>query len=396
MFSLPYPVYLLAVAQALGMCTSTLIIFVGGILGASLAPTPSLATLPIAALIVGSALTSMPAALIMQKVGRKAGFIGATLCAAAGAILAYISVVSNHFWGLCFSITMLGMQMAFVQQLRFAALEWVDSGQAGQTASVVLLGGLVAAWVGPELGMVGQFLTDGAFSGSFLLLAGLHVLLLILFVAMPFAPIVIKSTEQPGRSTSELLKSPAILAAIVSGAVAFGVMSMIMTGTPVSMSKLDGFPLEETKTVIQSHILAMFIPSLFAAYLFKYLGLISMLLVGLAALTAALSIALLDQSYWGYWSALVFLGVGWNFLFVGGTSLLSQSYAPHESFKVQAVNEVAVFGTQAILSLSAGWLVFSYGWHVLNLMAVPMLMLGLIVIMRWHLKAQRSSFASPK
>jgi MFS family permease len=383
--NIPLPVWLIALAQTLGMVTAPIVIFVGGFLGVMLAPSPAMATLPIAALVVGSAVASMPAAFIMQKIGRRRGFVYATILALLGSILAFYSVSNEHFWGLCFSIVLLGMHLAFVQQFRFAALEWVKPEQAATTASVVLMGGLVAAWVGPEMVMLGKELFAHTFSGVFVLLAISHSLLLLLLNFIPFAKSQYNEQADSGRSLKTLLATPAIGAAVASGAVAYGVMSLIMTATPVSMTEIKNFPLQETKTVIQSHIMAMFLPSLITPLLIRRLSISGVLLLGVLSMVLAISIAMFDQSYWGYWAALVLLGLGWNFLFVGGTTLLMQSYQPQEGFRVQAVNEVLVFSTQAIMSLLAGWLVFSYGWFVVNLLAIPLLILVLIMLSRCYL-----------
>ena len=380
----PFPVLLITFAQALGMMTAPMVIFVGGFLGYAFAPSSTMATLPVASLVVGSALASMPAALIMKRIGRRKGFVYATLIALLGSILAIYSIRSENFWGLCFSIILLGVHMAFVAQFRFAALEWVRPERAATTASFVMVGGLLAAWLGPELAIMGQNLLSFQFSGSFVLLAISHGLLLVLLSLMPFADVQSTAHSESRRPLFDIIANPGIAAAITCAAVAYGVMSLIMTATPVSMSELQDYPLAETKTVIQSHIMAMFLPSLFTPFILRHVSTMSMLMVGLAALIIAVSIALLDQSYWGYWSALVFLGLGWNLLFSGGTALLAQSYEPQDSFRVQAINEFCVFGIQAIMSLSAGWLVFSYGWHVLNLFSIPLLMFALLMLFRWH------------
>ena len=336
-------------------------------------------------MILGTAVASMPAAMIMQKIGRRSGFIYATLLGILGSILAFFSIRQGNFWGLSFSISLLGMHMAFVQQFRFAALEWVKPEQAATTASIILLGGLFAAWFGPELAMLGKDLFSHTFAGAFVLLAVCHSLLLILLSLIPFVRIDSTVTNQQGRSARELLSDKGMMAAVVCSAVAYGVMSLIMTATPVSMSKIELYPLSETKTVIQSHIMAMFLPSLFTPFILGFLTTFRILLIGISIFIVAISIAIFDQSYWGYWSALVCLGLGWNLMFVGGTTLLAQSYAAAERFKAQAVNEIIVFGGQAIMALSAGWLIFNVGWFGLNLVAIPLLMLALVILARWRI-----------
>ncbi len=395
MRNLPVPVYLITLAQALGMVTAPMVIFVGGFLGMALAPSANLATLPIASLVVGSAIASMPAALIMQKIGRRSGFVYATLMALLGSILAFYSVRNGNFWGLCFSIVLLGMHLAFVQQFRFAALEWVKPEQAATAASVVLLGGLIAAWAGPEMVMQGRDLFPQMFSGVFVLLAISHCLLLLLLSYIPFVPVAPEEHKISKRSLRSILSNPAIAAAITCAAVAYGVMSLIMTATPVSMSEIQNYPLIQTKTVIQSHIMAMFLPSLITPILLRWFSMVTLLVCGILAMTLAISIALFDQSYWGYWSALVCLGLGWNFLFVGATALLAQSYSSQESFRVQAINEFSVFSTQALTSLLAGWLVFSYGWYAINLIAIPILVIALIMLARWYFSKETTQSEKP-
>ena len=385
MGNIPFPVFLIAIAQGLGMISAPLVIFAGGFLGVALAPSPALATFPLAVMILGTAVASMPAAMIMQKIGRRSGFIYATLLGILGSILAFFSIRQGNFWGLSFSISLLGMHMAFVQQFRFAALEWVKPEQAATTASIILLGGLFAAWFGPELAMLGKDLFSHTFAGAFVLLAVCHSLLLILLSLIPFVRIDSTVTNQQGRSARELLSDKGMMAAVVCSAVAYGVMSLIMTATPVSMSKIELYPLSETKTVIQSHIMAMFLPSLFTPFILGFLTTFRILLIGISIFIVAISIAIFDQSYWGYWSALVCLGLGWNLMFVGGTTLLAQSYAAAERFKAQAVNEIIVFGGQAIMALSAGWLIFNVGWFGLNFVAIPLLMLALVILARWRI-----------
>lgn len=391
MLSFPTPVYFITIAQAIGMLTAPLVIFVGGFIGLSLAPSPTMATLPVAALIVGVAIAGMPAALIMQKIGRRSGFIYSTLVGLLGSILAIYSVRNGLFWGVCISILLLGVHLAFTYQFRFAALEWVKPDKAAQTTSFMMLGGLIAAWLGPELAMLGLDLLSVKFTGTFVLLAIAHGVLLIMISFIEFVDLQKEEGPHEGRSWVELLKSPGIAAAITCSAVAYGVMSLVMTATPISMSEVQGFPLGDTKVVIQSHIMAMFAPSIFAPLLLKYINTAQMLLLGLSAMVIAITIALLDQGYWGYWSALVFLGLGWNFSFVAGTSLLAQSYTTEESFSAQAVNELTVFGTQAIMSLLAGVIVFNYGWNALNLFAIPLLILALFMLGRWYVKTDHQA-----
>jgi MFS family permease len=384
-FSIPTPVILITIAQTIGMLTAPLVIFIGGFIGLYLAPSASMSTLPVTALIVGVAIAGMPAALIMQKIGRRKGFVYATLIGLLGSVLTIYSIRHELFWGLCFGIFLLGVHLAFVYQFRFAALEWVNPEKVAQTTNFMMLGGLVAAWLGPELAMVGLELLEVKYTGAFVLLAIAHALLLIMLIFINFVEIEKKLNEGSSRSWLQLLTSSGIAAAITCSAVAYGVMSLIMTATPISMTEFQGFSLIEAKVVIQTHIMAMFAPSILSPILLRFMNIGQMLVLGLGAIVVAITIALLDQSYWGYWSSLVAMGIGWNFCFVAGTSLLAQSYRPKERFSAQAINELAVFGTQAGMSLLAGLIIFNYGWNALNIMAIPLIIFALFMLGRWYL-----------
>lgn len=373
------------------MSAAPLIIFVGGLIGARIAPDPSLITLPIAAIVVGSALAAMPAGLLMQRFGRKPVFIGASMMAVLAALFAAFSVQTNNFWGFCFATMLIGMHLAFIQQFRFAALEWVPVAQSGAAAAVVLLGGLFAAFIGPELGSRGMGLSDAPFAGSFLLLVADYGLLILLLAFMPAKEFSAQQNSGSGRSMLSLLKQPVLPAAIASGACAYAVMSLIMTATPLSMTSFAGYDVQQTKLVIQSHIIAMFLPSLFAASLLRIFAIKGLMLLGLAAFCASISIAMFGPDYWAYWLALVLLGCGWNFLFLSGTALLPRAYQEEERFKAQALNDMLVFSVQAAAALSAGWLVSHYGWYVLNLVALPLMLLALFFLGRWMLSERNAS-----
>jgi MFS family permease len=394
MFKLPLPVYLYGLAQALGMAAAPLIIFVGGLIGARIAPDKSLVTLPIAAIVVGSALAAMPAGLLMQRFGRKPVFIGMTCVAMGAALLAAWCVAQGYFWGFCVATMCIGMHLAFIQQFRFAALEWVTVAQSGQAAAIVLMGGLLAAFIGPELGSRGMDLWLTPFAGSFLLLIAVYALLILLLSLMPSRPLQQNKGQGSGRSVLALLKQPVLPAAVASGACAYAVMSLIMTATPLSMTGFGGFDVPQTKVVIQSHIVAMFLPSLFAGVLISWLGIRGLMLLGLAAFCTSISIAMFGPAYWAYWMALILLGCGWNFLFLSGTALLPSAYHEEERFKVQALNDFLVFSVQAVAALMAGWLVNRYGWYVLNLVAIPLMLLALLLITRWLLAERRATQVS--
>lgn len=372
---------ILAFSQALGMSGPPILILLGGIIGADLAPTPALATLPISLLVVGVALFSIPAALLMKKFGRRAGFSSGSLLAAGGSLLAAASIVQGSFYLLCLASLLIGANGAFMQQYRFAAAESAGHRSASRAVSVVLLGGVFAGFFGPRIATLAKdWLPWGEFTGSFfalaLIYAGAAVLLLFLKNVLPQEEVV----QGPERSIKEIASQPVFMAALLSGAVAYGSMSFIMTATPLHLHHNQHFSLAETSWIIQSHIMAMYLPSLFTGFLMEKLGILRVMLLGIFSMTACVVLAIMGYDLAHYWGALVLLGVGWNFLFVGATVLLTRSYQSQERFKAQASNDFTIFGVQAFSSLSAGTVLYYSNWVILQLGTLPFLILVFAVL----------------
>ena len=386
-------VLVLALAQALGMSGVTMALLVAGIVGARLAPNPNWATLPNALLIVGGALSAVPAALLMQRIGRRAGFCLAASVACVGAFSIAYFIHAQNFIPFCLSMLLLGVNMAFVQQYRFAAIESVAPDQAGQAVSRVLLGGIVAGLLGPEVGKLAKdWFGFQEYAGSFVVVGGIYIVavLILLFYSQAPATISHADAQQPSRSLWEIIGQPVFITAFLSATVAYGSMTLLMTATPLSMHVMDHFSLGDTARVIQGHILGMFVPSFFTGNLIRRFGVYRILLAGITVLIACSLIGIWDRSFLHYWTALVLLGVGWNFLFIGGTTLLAQSYRPAESFKVQAFNDFGVFSLQFLAASSAGFIIFNTSWTSINLLVTPFFALLLIR----YLWVQRSSLVS--
>ena len=368
-------IFVLTLAQALGMTAAPLVILLGGIVGADLAPSTSLATLPVASIIVGTALSTIPAALLMKNIGRKRGFLIASLISALSTLMAAWSLSLGNFWLFCFSCALLGNHLAFIQQYRFAAAESVPTEDIGKAISLLLLGGLLAAWLGPEIAVRGRFLIDTEYAGGFLYLGGLNLLAFIILLMGFKNQQSLTEKQLPGRPLKVILMQPNTLLAIGAAAIGYGFMSLIMTATPISMHHIDGHSLESTKTVIQNHIMAMFLPSLFSAWLLSKLRIKGLMLTGIICYLACILATFWDRDFAHYLAGLILLGIGWNFLFVSGTTLLTQQYRPNEAFKVQATNDFIVSSTQAIAALSAGVLISGLGWNLLNIAGLPILLL---------------------
>ncbi len=378
-------VWLLTVAQALMMSTGSLVVFVGAIVGAKLAPVEKLATLPVASATIGTAVTVVPVTLLMQKIGRKASFLIISFFSILVALLASYTVYNHQFYLFCLSIFLLGTTMACVMQFRFAAIESVSPELMPNAAATVLLGGIAAAFIGPEMALKGKDLLGVPFSGSFILLSILFLMGLFLLTAFRNQESIENREVSDARPLKVIAKQAVFWVAILSAVIGYVVMSFIMTATPISMHVMDGHSLNHTKWVIQSHIVAMFLPSVFTSWIINRLGITKMMLTGLFAYLICIAVAWSGHDLGNYWVSLVLLGIGWNFLFIGGTTLLPQSYQPAERFKVQAVNEFLVFGSQAVAALSAGWFVFAVGWEGMLIGTIPIILIQIVIIFRWHL-----------
>jgi MFS family permease len=376
-------VLVLAVSQALGMAGVSAVILLGGIIGAGIAPTPALATLPVSIMIVGGAIASIPAALLMRRIGRRRGFVIGATVAGLAALLAATAVARGNFALFCLATLFIGANGAFVQQYRFAASESVPPERAGRAVSFVLVGGIVAGLIGPEVARRSRDLLAAApYAGSFLSVAVLYAVVatLLLLTLRDVAPQT-AAIAGSDRSLGRIAAQPIFLVAVLCGVVAYGVMSLIMTATPLQLHHIEGHSLDQTTWVIQSHVVAMYLPSLFSGVVIERLGVMRVALTGVAIMGACVGLALVSREVLHYWGALVLLGVGWNFLFVGGTVMLTRAYAPAERFRAQATNDFTIFGVQAMASLSAGTVLFRANWDVLNLLTLPLLLVTAIALL---------------
>jgi MFS family permease len=384
MQKLPFNVWLLMCVGALAMSAASIVVFTGGIVGSVLAPSETLATLPLALMIVGTAVAVIPVTMLMQRFGRKNVFILGSCTSIVGSLVSTYAITKSHFELFCFGTFLLGTGLAYVQQYRFAAMESVAPDQMASAAAKVLLGGLAAAIIGPELALLSKDMFAQPFAGAYLSLAGLYLFATTLLFLYRPNHIYSEAQTSQGRPLTTIIKQPVFLVALLAATVGYAVMSFIMTATPMSMHIHDGHSLADTKWVIQSHIMAMYIPSFFSGFLISRYGAAKMMMAGVLAFVLCAIIALIDRSLLHYWLALILLGIGWNFLFVSGTSLLPQSYKDNERFKVQALNEFSVFSIQALASLSSGWVLYQFGWETLIYISLPMLLVVVMAIYYWQ------------
>lgn len=377
-FSLPKNIWILFLVQPLVMAASPVIVFIGGILSTEIAQDASLATLPVTVMILGVASAAIPAALLAKKIGRKfATYIGFSL-GLIGCILAILATQQADFKLFTLASLFFGMSTAFIQQLRFAAIESAkDDSEIPTVLSILMLSGIFSAFLGPEIAVVAKDWINSphGYTGSFVFIGGLNLVamgILFLFNNPQSVPLTQQGEVRP---MSQIVKQPIFIISILTAAIGFALMSYLMTATPLSMHHMHGHSLMDTKWVIQSHIAAMFIPSFFTGWLVKKIGLQKILLLGTIIYSLVTLIAFSGEQVVHYWWALLLLGIGWNFLFLTGTSLLPQSYAPCERHKVQALNDFIIFGFQAIASLLAGWMLFKAGWHGVVISSIPFIVI---------------------
>ena len=386
MFNLPKNVWILTACLALFMSLSVFMLFVGGIIGSALAPLKSLSTLPVATIVVGTAISVIPAIRLMSIFGRKKVFLSSCIYTILLIGLCIFSIINKSFYLFCFASFCLGGSVAVMQQFRFAAIESVEFEQRPKATAVVLLGGLVSAFLGTEIATLGKDYFDADFVGSFVILSFLFIIAFILMCFFQPAEKFKQQIDNSKRSLMDIVKQGSFIVAVCAATTGYVVMSFVMTATPVSMHIMDGFSLDDTKSVLQAHVIAMFLPSLFTAFIVKYLGLTRMMILGVIFFFASIIIAFSSHALSNYWWSLAFLGLGWNLLFIGGTNLLPMSYNENEKFKVQSINDFLVFGLQAFAALSAGWFVFNFSWEVVLLSVIPLLFFQLFILLWWLYK----------
>ena len=373
---------LLAACQALLMSNNATLIAINGLAGLALAPRAALATLPVTCWVVGGAIATMPASLHMKRVGRQRGLTLGMVWGIAGALLCAGAVWVQSFWLLCFGTLVFGVFNAYGQYYRFVAADVAGPSFRATAISLVLAGGLVGGILGPTLSRATVDLLEPRFTGAYLGLIAFSVLTIVLlrFIRVPTPDA--SAQARAGRSLAQIAAQPKFIVAVASGAISYGVMNFLMTSTPIAMG-VGGHPYGDAAFVISSHVIAMFAPSFVTGSLIKRLGVLPVMFTGALLNFAAIGIALSGVEVAQFWWSLVLLGVGWNFLYVGATALLTETYRPEEMAKAQGANEQAIFIMMAISSFTSGLTVTAAGWERVNLFALPMVAVVAIAIV-WY------------
>jgi len=384
---------LLVSSQVFAFTAATVTVFISGIIGSQLSPIKALSTLPPSIYVVGTAAATIFAAKIMSIIGRRLGFIFSSVAGSIACLIGAYAIMIGSFFIFCIANFILGATMAFTHQYRFAAAESVDKEQAPKAISSLLLAGIVAAFLGISLSnYTKNFVSDYLYVGSYLTLAILTLIpsFLLFFFRDIREVSSVSNEENKSRNYLEFFSDPKFLQAITSAAFAYAVMSFLMTASPISMHIVHHLSLEKTGIVLQFHVLAMFLPSLVTGNLIKKFGYSNMMYAGVLFYILSILMSFFEPSFLNYFIGLIFLGIGWNFLFISGTSLLVTTYKPEEKFKAQGFNDLLVFSSMAFASLLAGILISMTSWKAVNLFCIPFLILIILSILNADRKKQTS------
>ncbi|WP_047050001.1 MFS transporter [Vibrio mexicanus] len=364
-------VWMLSVCQALLMTGNILLISVIGLVGKQLAPSANMITLPVAMQFLGLMCATIPASLIMGQLGRKKGFSIGNLIGITGASTVAYALSNQWFTLFCIGSFLLGIGIGFGTLYRFAAIEVCRPEMRDRAISISMVGGVFAAILGPNLAVLSVELSDdGLYTSAFLALVALNVLALLLLQFIQFPPAPEKHSQPVSDPIKSIVSQPNFLVAVFAAMVSYAVMNILMTATPLAMIGC-GFDFHKAAGVIEWHVLGMFVPAFFTGKLIEKFGARWMILTGGLLFVLCVLINIHGQSIWHFRSALVLLGVGWNFMFIAATSLFSRSYSENNRPKAQAFNEFVVFSCVTITALLSGWLEATVGWESLNIYVLP-------------------------
>lgn len=384
---------LLVAVQSLGGASPPIIISLGGLVGQMLSSTPSAATLPVSLYQLGLALSTLPAAWLMHRAGRRTAYLlGAVMGMLSGVVAAW-GISQSDFTLFCLGTALAGFYGACVQSYRFAAIDAVgDPARHAGAISRVMVGGLIAAVIGPQVVIwTRDALPMTPFAGSFYSQAALALLALPLLLLLRLPPAPPKAAAHGARDLSEIVRTPQFIVAATAGVVSYGLMAFLMTAAPMAMVGC-GHSVGEAALGIQWHVLAMFGPSFFTGRLMDRFGKRRITGLGLVLIAASGALALMGLALTHFWGALVLLGLGWNFGFIGATALLAEAYRPSERAKVQALNDFLVFGTVAMASFGSGQLLHSVGWDGINMGMLPLVAV-VLMLLAWQGLRQRQQGA---
>ncbi|SVA94777.1 uncharacterized protein METZ01_LOCUS147631, partial [marine metagenome] len=378
-------ILLLSLCFALTGTTSSLTVSASPLVGFQIADNQALATLPLSFHLIGTMLAGIPASFLMKNVGRRYGFMIGTGIGAFGAASAAGAIIYSNFYLFCLSIFCLGILSGFAQLYRFAAADVATHEFKTKAVSLVMVGGIIAGFIGPTVASKAKDLIPNAeFAGSYLFVIMFHVLIVLILLGTRLPRPDFTEKKGKTRPLKEIFSQPKFLVAVLSAMAGYGVMAMVMTATPLAMTEGSGHQFSDAAFVIQWHIVGMFAPSFFTGSLIHRYGSVPIIFTGILLNVLCIAINLAGTDVFNYWSSLILLGMGWNFMFVAGTTMVIETYSPAEKAIVQGVNDFLVFGTAAVSSLLAGVVQTSLGWRAVNLSSIPLLGVAVLALL-WYI-----------
>ena len=384
-------VFLLALCQALAMAGSILLFIIAALIGSTLAADKSLATLPLAYLQLATMLTTIPAAFILKR-GRKLGFMTGALVGLAGSSLGIYAVFVENFGLFSLSMLLYGISNGFVGYYRFAAADVATEAFRSRAISFVIAGGILAALIGPKLATWTKDWLPVTFAGGFVAIALLQILTLLVLSAVDLPPLSPQKYQEHGRNLGSIMQQPVFIVAVLGSMIGYGVMALLMTATPLAMVAVH-HPFHTAASVIQWHVLGMFTPSLFTGYLIARFGVLTIISTGIFLKGLCIAVNLMGTNASHFFGALLLLGIGWNFMFIGSTTLLTKAYMPAEQAKTQAAHDFLMLSFVAFTTFLSGRLLNDWGWAVVNYTGLSLIGVALVAVLYL---GQRRSILQPK
>jgi len=386
-------IFLLACCQALLLTNGAGLITMNGLVGYTLADTKALATLGVTMYVLGSAVTTMPASLLMARIGRRRGFMAGAIINVGGCALAALAISRHSFVLYCAATAVIGIYNAIGLQYRFAAAEVAAPPDKAKAISLVLAGGVVGGFLGPESVRRAVGLFETPFLGGFVALAGYALIALVVQSLVHVPPPTLEERSGQGRPLSVIVRQPAFIVAVLAGAVGYGLMNLLMTATPIAMD-ICQHPFGAVAIVIEWHVVGMYAPGFFTGSLIRRFGVLNVILAGVVLVALCAGIALQGTTVTHFLVALVLLGIGWNFMYTGGTALLTEAHAPAEKARVQGTNDFIVFAAMGVSSLASGAMVSAAGWDAMNRAVLPVLVVIAAAVM-WFAWRRRTLRPAP-
>jgi len=386
-------IFLLACCQALLLTNGAGLITMNGLVGYTLADTKALATLGVTMYVLGSAVTTMPASLLMARIGRRRGFMAGAIINVGGCALAALAISRHSFVLYCAATAVIGIYNAIGLQYRFAAAEVAAPPDKAKAISLVLAGGVVGGFLGPESVRRAVGLFETPFLGGFVALAGYALIALVVQSLVHVPPPTLEERSGQGRPLSVIVRQPAFIVAVLAGAMGYGLMNLLMTATPIAMD-ICQHPFGAVAIVIEWHVVGMYAPGFFTGSLIRRFGVLNVILAGVVLVALCAGIALQGTTVTHFLVALVLLGIGWNFMYTGGTALLTEAHAPAEKARVQGTNDFIVFAAMGVSSLASGAMVSAAGWDAMNRAVLPVLVVIAAAVM-WFAWRRRTLRPAP-